>query len=292
MSDLLIPDLSGVAETLLIPLYNRAMEAERPDAIMKDEKAVALVRQMHYDFSQMTKIRMVEANKVARIMLTREIDRYTQDFLSRHPKSVVVHIGCGLDARFERVDNGLVEWYDLDLPEVIELRRKLIGDEGGRYHLLANSVFEDDWIDVVKTHSRHHYMFLAETVLVYFSEAQVKSLFLKLRDHFPNAELVFEGWTPFFIWSGNRQLSRAKFSGLLRWGFWSSKSIERWGEGIQLLGQWGFFDKPERRMATYQWMAPLFRLFKPIRLFHFKLGRADEEIKMTTPTSSASSTRN
>ena len=255
VSDLFSPDLSGVAETLLIPLYNRAMESQRPDAIMKDEKAVALVRQMSYDFSQITKIRMREANKVARIMLTREIDRYTRDFLTRHPKAVVVHIGCGFDARFERVDNGLVEWYKLDLPEVIELRRKFIGDEGERYHLLACSVFEDDWLDVVKMHSRQDFMFLAETVLVYFSEAQVKSLFFKLGDHFPNAELVFEGWAPFFIWSGNRQLSRAKFSGLLRWGFWSSKSIEEWGEGIHLLGQWGFFDKSKPRMAPYRWLA-------------------------------------
>jgi O-methyltransferase involved in polyketide biosynthesis len=255
VSDLFSPDLSGVAETLLIPLYNRAMESQRPDAIMKDEKAVALVRQMSYDFSQITKIRMREANKVARIMLTREIDRYTRDFLTRHPKAVVVHIGCGFDARFERVDNGLVEWYKLDLPEVIELRRKFIGDEGERYHLLACSVFEDDWLDVVKMHSRQDFMFLAETVLVYFSEAQVKSLFFKLGDHFPNAELVFEGWAPFFIWSGNRQLSRAKFSGLLRWGFWSSKSIKEWGEGIHLLGQWGFFDKSKPRMAPYRWLA-------------------------------------
>jgi len=57
----------------------------------------------------------------------------------------VVHIGCGLDSRFDRVDNGQVEWYDLDIPEVIELRRKLFGDEGERHHLLGCSVLEDAW---------------------------------------------------------------------------------------------------------------------------------------------------
>jgi O-methyltransferase involved in polyketide biosynthesis len=90
-------NLSGVAETLLIPLYNRALESQRPDAIMKDEKAVALVEHMSYNFDQFKKIRMHEGNKVARIMLTRELDRYARDFLSRHPEAVVVHIGCGLD---------------------------------------------------------------------------------------------------------------------------------------------------------------------------------------------------
>ena len=69
-----------------------------------------------------------EVNKVVPLLRNREFDRYAQDFLRCHPEAVVVHIGCGLDSRFERVDNGQVEWYDLDLPHVIELRRKLIGD--------------------------------------------------------------------------------------------------------------------------------------------------------------------
>jgi O-methyltransferase involved in polyketide biosynthesis len=266
------PALNGVAETLLIPLYNRAMESQRPDAIMKDEKAVALVKQMSYDFDQVRKIRMFEANKVARIMLTREMDRYARDFLSRHPEAVVVHVGCGLDSRFDRVDNGQVEWYDLDLPDVIELRRKFIGDEAERYHLLGCSVLEDAWLEAVKVHSQHPFLFLAENVFVYFMEAQVKSLVLRLRDHFPGAELVFDGWTPFFIWLGNRQLSSSKFAGLLRWGFWRGQEIEGWGEGIHMLGQWGFFDQPEPRMDPYRWAAPIFRLFKPMRIFHFQLG--------------------
>src|SRR5512147_1393204 len=120
-------DLNGVPETLLNPLYNRAMESQRPDAMMKDEKAVALAPQMRYDFDRIRQIPMIEATRATRLMLTREMDRYTQDFLNRHPAAVVVHIGCGLDSRFDRVAerNSQVKWYDLDLPDVIELRRKL-----------------------------------------------------------------------------------------------------------------------------------------------------------------------
>lgn len=270
--ELIDPDLSGVAETLLIPLYNRAMESQRPDAMMKDERAVAIVSQVSYDFNQVRKVRMHEANKVARIMLTREIDRYTRDFLHRHPDAVVIHIGCGLDSRFERVDNGRVEWYDLDLPDVIGLRRKFIGDEEERYHLLACSVFDYAWLEAVRVHFQRPFLFLAENVLVYFTEAQVKSLFLRLRDQFPGAEIVFDGWTPLFIWLGNFQLSSSKFGGLLQWGFWRSRAIEDWGEGIHLLSQWGFFDRPEPRMQPYRWIAPLFRFLKPIGVFHFQLG--------------------
>ncbi len=273
--------LSSVAETLLIPLYNRAMESKRPEAMLKDEKAVELVNQMGLDLSPARHVRMTELLKVMRIMFTREFDRYACDFLKRNPEAVVVHIGCGLDTRYERVDNDQVEWYDLDLPEVIELRRKFIGGEGGRYHQLACSVLEDAWLETVKVHSppptgiqsmQRPILFLAETVLVYFTEAQVKSLVLRLRDHFPGAELTFDGWRPFEVRLGNRHLSGSPFTGLMQWGFWSGQEIEGWGNGIHLLDEWGFFDQPEQRLNSYRWMTPLFRLFKPMRIFHFQLG--------------------
>jgi O-methyltransferase involved in polyketide biosynthesis len=276
MSENQIQSLNGVSETLLIPLYNRAIEAQHPDAIMKDEKAVALVTQMGYDFEQVRKIRTHEGNKIARIMLTRQMDCFSRDFLIQHPEGVVVHIGCGLDSRFDRVDNGKVVWYDLDLPNVIEIRRKFIGKESGRYHLLGCSVLENTWLDVVKVHSPRRILFIAENVFVYFMEEQVKSLVLSLLSHFPGAELVFDGWTQFMIWLGNRQLSNSKFAGLLHWGFWSHRTIESWGEGIHMLNQWGFFDQPEPRMASYRWIAPLFRLIKPMRIFHFQLGKVAE----------------
>jgi O-methyltransferase involved in polyketide biosynthesis len=265
-------DLSGVAETMLIPLYNRAMESQRPDAMMKDQRAVELVAQMICDFDQVRKIRMSEGNKAARIMLTRQMDCYARDFLNRHPDGVVVHIGCGLDSRFERVDNGRTEWYDLDLPGVIEMRRKYFGDEGGRCHLLRCSALEVTWLEEVKVHSRRQFLFLAENVFVYFTEEQVKLLVLRLSGHFPGAELVFDGWKPFFVWLGNRQLSSSKFAGLLRWGLRNAHDLEGWGNGVRFIDEWGFFDHPEPRMGSYRWIAPFFRLFKPMCIYRFQLG--------------------
>jgi len=195
-------NLSRLSETHLAPLYWKAMESQRPDAMIKDEKAVALVTQMSIDFSLVRQIKMNELLQAMRIIFTREMDRHAREFIIRHPDAVVVHIGCGLDSRFERVAerSSRVEWYDLDLPEVMELRRRYIGDECEHYHLLACSVLEDAWMEVVEIHSPRPFLFLAETVFVYLTEAQVKSLMLKLRDHFPGAELVFDGWRPFEIW--------------------------------------------------------------------------------------------
>jgi O-methyltransferase involved in polyketide biosynthesis len=287
MSETSQQGLSGVSETLLIPLCYRAIETQRPDALIKDEKAVELVERLssdgsiRYDADWIKQTPMAEANKVLRIMLTREMDRYVRDFLSRHPEAVVVHIGCGLDSRFDRVDNGLVEWYDLDVPDVIGLRRKLIDDEGERYHLLSCSVLEDAWLEVVsahsmRLHSQRPFLFLAEGVFMYFTETQVKSLVLTLCDRFPGAELVFDSWTPLQIWIGNIVLG-----GLLRWGFWRGQKLESWGDAgpagasIRLLDEWGYFDRPEPRLAPFRWMAPIFRSLKPMRIFHFQLVKRD-----------------
>jgi O-methyltransferase involved in polyketide biosynthesis len=142
--------------------------------------------------------------------------------------------------------------------------------------LLACSALEDAWLEAVKVHSSRPFLFLAETVFVYFTEAQVKSLVLTLRDHFPGAELVFDGWKPFEVWLGNRYLSSSQYAGLMHWGFWRGQELEGWGDGIHLLDEWGYFDCPEPRLDSFRWMAPLFRLLKPMRIFHFQLGEAAE----------------
>jgi O-methyltransferase involved in polyketide biosynthesis len=276
-------DLSGVAETLLITLYMRAMESQRPDALIKDEKAVELVTRMGHDFDRIRQIPMKEVNKVVPLLRNREFDRYAQDFLKRHPEAVVVHIGCGLDSRFERVDNGQVEWYDLDLPEVIALRRKLFGDEdeGERHHLLGCSVFDSAWMDTVSAHrlgnhpvGKRPFLFLAEVVFVYFTFAQVKSLVLRLRDRFPGAELVFGSYSPIHVWRHNLQTSTSKIYLHVRWGIWRGQEIEGWSDGIRLLDEWGFFDDPTPRLDHIRWMRHIPLLARALRIYHFQLGKA------------------
>jgi len=267
--------LSSVSESLLVTLYLRAMESQRPDALIKDEKAVALVAQMSYDFARIRKIPLSEANKLVIILRNREFDLYARDFLSRYPDAIVVHIGCGLDSRFERVTerNDRVEWYDLDLPEVIQLRRKYIGDEGERYHLLGYSVLDNGWLDTVSVYSQRPFLFLAEGVFMYFKEAQVKSLVLTLRDRFPGAELVFDTYSPPHVWVHNLQMSTTNVVSRAHWGIWRGQKLEGWGDGIRLIDKWGFFDCPEPRLVRFPWLRPIDSLFRTLRIYHFQLGK-------------------
>jgi len=261
-----------VFESLLIPLYIRAIESQRPDALLKDEKAVALVGQMEDDFSWIQRANINEETRVAIILRNREFDRHAQDFLRRNPQAVVIHIGCGLDGRFERVDNGQVEWYDLDLPEVIALRRRLMGDEGDRNHLLGCSVHERAWQNAVSVHHHRPFLFLAEGVFMFFEGAQVKSLVLALMERFPGAELVFDAFSPFFVWANNRRVARTKIGARSQWALKRGKDLEKWGDGICLLDEWFPFSLPEPRLAHAKWVRSIPLLAKATGVFHYRLG--------------------
>jgi O-methyltransferase involved in polyketide biosynthesis len=103
MSEISKQNLNDVAETLLITLYIRAKESERPDAIIKDEKAVALIKEINYDFSQIKQIKIDETDQVTFVLRNREFDSYTQNFLVHYPESAIypyrMRSRCALRAR-------------------------------------------------------------------------------------------------------------------------------------------------------------------------------------------------
>ena len=261
--------LEGVSETLLMTLFVRARESLRPDAMIKDEQAVVMVNQLACDFSR---LRMQRHDEIAVIMRMRKFDKHVGEFLIRNPNGVVVHIGCGLDTRFERVDNGQVEWFDLDLPDVMALRQKLIKNENSRYHSLATSVFDDGWMCEPSQCKPRPFLFLAEGVFPYFEESDVRALFLKLREHFPGSELVCDAHTPFVVWADNLQLAYARVKARLHWCIKTGKDVEAWGEGIQLLDEWNYFEEDEPRLKAYRWARHIPAIAKSSGIFHYRLG--------------------
>ncbi|MGE5603386.1 MAG: class I SAM-dependent methyltransferase [Nitrososphaerales archaeon] len=294
MAEITSPNLSGVAETLLITLYIRAMESQRPDAPVKDERAEAIVRKLDQETLRKTLALTDDFSRVAVILKGREFDRFALDFLVRHQDAVVVHIGCGLDTRFERVccgqqDNNRVEWYDLDLPEVIELRRKLVGGEGPHHHFLACSVLDSAWLQAVSAHKQVPFLFLAEGVFMYFEAAQVKSLVLRLHEHFPGAELLFDAFTPFMRWAHNVKVTRTGVGAYLHWGLKHARDVEQWSAisstsagtlapheaqhsaGVRLLDERFPFQYPEPRLRNALKMRLFPCLATAIGVFRYQL---------------------
>jgi O-methyltransferase involved in polyketide biosynthesis len=261
--------LNGVSETLLITLTVRARETLRKDSLFKDEKAVAMLNQLDYDFSHLI---MHRHDEVSVILRMRQFDRQTRSFLERNPDGVVVHLGCGLDTRFERVDNGRVEWFDLDLPDVVALRKELLPAPNSRQHLLAASAFEEGWLEEVSRLKPRAFLFISEGVLPYFEEDMVKSLFLRLRDRFPGCELVCDAHTPFVIWADNIHLKLTKIEARLHWSIRNGRDVESWGEGIQLLDEWNYYVDGKDGLGALRWMRLIPGLAKSSGVFHYRLG--------------------
>jgi O-methyltransferase involved in polyketide biosynthesis len=229
---------------------------------------VEIVRKLDFDPSR---FKLQSHDIIGLVCRVREFDRFTRDFLAARPNGVVVHIGCGLDSRFERVDNGRVEWFDLDLPEVIQLRRQLIGGESERYHLIACSALDPTWIEQVSVLKPRPFLFIAEGVLPYFEEDQVKWLVKTLQSNFPGAEMVFDAHTPWVIWGDNLQLKFSKISARLKFGLKHGRDVEQWSPGIRMVEEWHYYGTDEPRVRPYRFMytIPFFRYSTGI--FHYKL---------------------
>ena len=261
-------NLSPVEETALFPVYYRALESQRPDGLIQDRKAEELVNQIDFDFSKMKIQPFVQVGLILRV---RQFDIRTRDYLARHPNGVVVYVGCGLDTRFDRVDNGQVEWYDLDLPEVIEVRRKLI-PETPRSHLLGYSVLDPIWMDCIGKLNGRPLFVVAEAVFPYLLREDVKRMVLTLADRFPGTELVFDAMSPLLVKIQNLEFMFDRMGVRLQWGFSHSQELEAWRPGFQLLSEWYHFEQPEPRLGLSRWMRYVPVFGKGARILQYRLG--------------------
>ncbi|MDJ1642883.1 class I SAM-dependent methyltransferase [Streptomyces pakalii] len=141
------------------------MENRKEQALLRDTRAEEIVASIDYDFARFDEL----PSLTGALLRTRLFDRWVTEFLSAHPGGTVVEIGTGLNTRYERVDNGRARWFDLDLPDVIELREKFFTDSRRRT-MIAASVTDDGWAADVASHSSGPYLFVAEAVLPHLHE--------------------------------------------------------------------------------------------------------------------------
>jgi O-methyltransferase involved in polyketide biosynthesis len=135
----------------------------------------------------------------------------------------VVNLGAGLDATFYRVDNGLIHWYDLDLPAAIDVRRRFF-PEPDRVTYIAQSLLDPSWCKDINT--ENGVFMIAEAVFQFFDEAQMKQFFLMLADNFPGGEIVFttmsrsdgfRGWFDMFPQEQRDAMKAAWMNAMKEW---------------------------------------------------------------------------
>ena len=210
--------LSGVPETMLQTVYARAKESKGRGAI-RDPKAEEIIDKLNYDFSLADKDTAMRSGVIARTIV---LDRLVSDWLAKNPDAVVVNIACGLDTRCDRM-SGYAHWYNLDLPETIAFRRKLL-PENGTVSQVARSAMED-WGGEIREWGTPA-LVIVEGLTMYLSEGDVKRIFAVIAGRFHKATVLVETMNPMVVKHFKEKSiagSHAKFT----WGVKSGTALAK-----------------------------------------------------------------
>lgn len=217
----------SVEWTNICLLYLRACESKLAQPILGDDMAARDVERIDYDFTRIRRVVRPEINQFMVALRSAQFDGLIKDYLHRNPDAVVLHLGCGLHSRAFRMAPENSPWFDIDLPNVIALRRQLYSDSE-TYRMIGSSVTEPAWIDELPTGGP--VLVVAEGLLMYISPAEVASLLNRILDRFDTGEVIADllsKWAPRF--------SKVLTSGLIEWGTGDGLEIARWEPRLRLV---------------------------------------------------------
>lgn len=240
--------LKGAAESLLVTLSSRAFESKQKVPILRDDKAVQLLATLEYDAAPLARSRLYHTIICLR---TRRFDAAVAAFLRDQPDGIIVSLGCGLDTRFERVDNGRAQWIEIDLPEVIELRRKLLHEEQRR-RFIPCSITDLSWLAVVEEHRDRPVFFFAEGVFMFLEVADVRRIVVEIAERFPGSSLLFDAIKPIEVTLRRFHPTLRRTQAKLRSGIAGGRTLETWHPSLRLVAEWFYCEEAEPRLGWYR----------------------------------------
>ena len=236
-------NLSGVPETMLQTVYARAKETKTRGAI-HDDKAVELVDKLHYDFSLADKDAAMSSGVIARTIV---LDQLVQQYLTAHPGAVVVNIACGLDTRCYRMQ-GYSHWYNLDLPETIGVRARLL-PESGTISQIAQSAMEDWGGSIAETDAPA--LVIIEGLTMYLTQEDVQQIFAVIHKRFAKATVFVEIMNPMVVKNMKEKSiegSHAKFT----WGAKNGTELQALLPGFTCTGEHSLVEGMAEFMPVYK----------------------------------------
>ncbi|KUI28735.1 methyltransferase [Mycobacterium sp. IS-1742] len=243
-------DLHGASETMLATLYAKALDARASESALRDAFAGDIVGQIEYDWSR-TGITPRNALSVA--LRSKHFDGWARQFLAVHPEAVVLHLGCGLDSRYYRLEPGPgVEWFDVDYPDVAALRARFY-PEREHCHVVAASVTDAGWLSSVP--SDRPTLVVAEGVTMYLTEADGVALLRRVVGRFPCGEVQFDAFNRFGIALGWTNTPVRRAGARLHWGIGGPADILDAVPGTRLLAWVPVFDSDAFSELTFGYRA-------------------------------------
>jgi len=238
---------NSMSRSLLLPLYFRAVETDKSNPIISDKKAKEVIGLLDYDFSKISDFDILHT---ATMMREAAFDEVIKKFLYDNTSAVVINIGSGLDTRFFRLDNGEIDWYELDLPEVIETRKEIF-QESERHHFIASSAFDLSWTDKIK--KNRPLLLIAEGVLCYFQKSDVQKFILKLKDKFKGACFCFDAVSNTQVWMSRFNPALAMMDLWFKWGLNFVNELDHWDNNIETKDVIYYFKPSIERLGWYTW---------------------------------------
>jgi len=241
--------LPNESETYLPTLYGKALDSRAEHPILGDTFADDVVHRIDFDFE---KLKFAKGGAITLPMRAKHLDSWTREFLAANPSSTVLHLGCGLDSRVFRIDPlATVRWYDVDLPDVIDLRRRLY-PERHDYELIATSVTDLRWLDGIP--ADRPVLVVAEGLVQYLPEQDGVALFKRITQQFPSGQIIFDAYSRLTVrlislmvrlLSGRSTPTAAGTRVFLPWGIDDPRELEKQVPGLRLVRAVSFLTMPE-----------------------------------------------
>lgn len=212
--------INGVPETMLQTMYSRAKETKKKNAVIHDEKAVEIVEKLDYDFALADKDSAMGNGVIARTVM---LDKMAEDYLKKHSDAIVVNIACGLDTRCYRNEGRYKRWYNIDLPDTINVRARFMEEHGPVIYQFAESAMDEAWAEKIE-YSGEPVLVIIEGLTMYLTEEDVVKIFEIIDKKFKKATVLVEIMNPFVVKNIKEKSidqSKAKFT----WGVKNGKLL-------------------------------------------------------------------
>lgn len=235
--------IKGVPETMIQTLYARAKETSQKNPKIKDEMAVSIVKQLDYDFSQADQDKTMRSGVIARTIV---LDKMVDEYLDKHKNTIVINIACGLDTRCYRMKGKYIRWYNLDLPETMNIRKQFLPETGPIYQI-AKSAMDESYRDDIQYHGEN-ILVIIEGLTMYLSENDIKKMFSII--DFKNSTVMVEVMLPFVvkhIKEKSIEGSHAKFT----WGIKNGKELEKLTPSFSFLKEVSLVEGMKQLMPIY-----------------------------------------
>lgn len=224
-----IMELKNESQTLFIPLYGKALMSKQ-NLFLNDPKAQEIIESVDFNFEELKQSKWLSMYMAAR---ARIFDEITSTFIEKNSDVTVIHLGCGLDSRCLRINGNSAQWYDIDYPNVIELRKKFY-TENDKYRMIGKSVVDLGWLDEIGENNSS-ILIVAEGLTMYLSEKEIQQLLKGINERFGNVTILFDAYSKQAVKSSKIKNPVNQMSASVKWGMDTPEDFNKLNDNLEFV---------------------------------------------------------